>query len=1611
MAAAAVDVGYVAASYSIPEATVQSLLSAPTVELVQSLLTQIEAKAREYDDLKSQKLRSDVELESAIHNAEARTRTLKATADKAQKEAEELRQKLAQEGKRVHGTIGPEWCTNMPPSAEHARQQIETELKNAQTTASSKTSEVQSLESRIKTLESQNRDTVALHDAKSAAHDRLTEELSAQHQKFVNLRKKVSELEEKNQSLENAATNVKFRESNFQQEIELLRKNNEYFDTELRTRAADHTKFRKEKNAQIAELQRAIADANHTIDSLRRTEASQRQRIEELEQKVEQYIVQVQQLQEDATQSQESSRAELDNARRLAALHQESAHTVKKRLQEVQDQLTATSDDAAEEVGRLQAEVESERNKAAGYESRVTDLESLVETLESQLSELRTNSQIPGTPRRPMNGSFDTPGRAGSPAVFSPGGTGLKGSMSTTQLYTENTNLRAEIRKLTSQNEKQTVVLNDMLEQLEQLQPEHDDLRQENERLASEASEISALLEEAIAEKEAARKEMRKLQGDYQGFLRQKELDRQLIRDATFQTKLVLYQQLAQVEGLDSLSDEQKVFLRETADNEIPDRLLDEDDTPTSRLLSKHLVLFKNVNELVEKNQELLRTIRQVAETYEGSEAQAKANQHEKDGQELARLRDELAQYEDEIKSHKLRSQSFMKERDMYRRIVTSRGQLPPGIDASSMFGQSMGDRATATPPPANIAPSIEQTPHSKEVAGYEKLVKDLQAHVDLLKEESNTDRATLRQQAEKLSKENNQLQSENMRLNNRIQLAQERFDFQQHKLNSLQSEKGELQKRCDSLQDLSAKQDLRTQEIAEELVEAKSRIDSLGREIANLKASQAMWKTVEDRLNDDNKRLREEKDRHERLIKEMNELRHEQELAEGQSRRSLQSKAEDLEAELQNTQRKLEDEIKEHKQVLQRQEWEQTEKQRKIDDLLKATNEVRQELTSVKSARDQLQARVNELQTELHNAQERVQNLQVRPTPRLNGSNELDELSREEELAAQLTEAQRKYDQAQEELDGANTQIETYKNIAQAAEEQLQSYVEAQEQLQEEMTRVTTEKDRMISDLNDRVKEISNELATTNTQLSELRNTQEQENLRLSQQKELFEAEIVRLKEDSNEYKAAMENEKQLVATQAEIAKQAQQDYENELSKHGKTMENLRTVRDEYNKLRTEVVQYKTHSEAARASLVEGEEHWAATRERYESELIEARTRYNDLNEHNKKLLQQFDSLNGQIASLKSSRVSVAAGQADIASMDDNTSGLQEIVTYLRQEKDILEIQLNMKDQEVKSLDQRLSHTQAKLDQTFEKLNAERIQAQSRQGGTDLSTLQESIENINVYRESNTALRNEKDQLKAQLDEKKKEAEALYNQLQPLQARVLELEGELEINSGHLKVLEEDRDRWQKRHQDVLQRYDRIDPKELEDLKTQIEVLQKARDDAVSQREDALQEIETRIIAAKTDQKMNLTNQFKERLRQEREKLNEKYQASEKRCNDLETERDELKQKLTEQEQRLASLQAELESAQYARDEAVATANARAELAETEEGQLNEGHSGLSDEEKAALEARVTKAENEAIQEANRAAGYHVKLQELEERARGLEKQIVSSSTTQGLCALLTNF
>lgn len=96
--AAAVDINAISTFTSVPTTAISTLLEAPTVELVTSLLQGIAAKFQEHEQLKAQKFRLSVELETAVRTNESKTKVLKTSVDKALAESSRLRVDLQTSG-------------------------------------------------------------------------------------------------------------------------------------------------------------------------------------------------------------------------------------------------------------------------------------------------------------------------------------------------------------------------------------------------------------------------------------------------------------------------------------------------------------------------------------------------------------------------------------------------------------------------------------------------------------------------------------------------------------------------------------------------------------------------------------------------------------------------------------------------------------------------------------------------------------------------------------------------------------------------------------------------------------------------------------------------------------------------------------------------------------------------------------------------------------------------------------------------------------------------------------------------------------------------------------------------------------------------------------------------------------------------------------------------------------------------------------------------------------------------------------------------------------------------------------------------------------------------
>ncbi len=1500
--------------------------------------------------------------------------------------------------------------------AENSRSKGDAELQSLRSSLNNANAELETLRSRVATLETSNRNTVSLLDSKSAAYDRLADELSAQHQKISELRRELAALQQSQQAAQSALATAKLRESNLDQELQLTKRSNEWFEEELKRKSAEGTKLRKEKNAKIAELQRQNEESTSTVESLRRTETTLRNRLGELEEKIEESFTKIQRLQEDAARDQESFRKDLRNAQRLAELFESSAKTARERLEDVQSSLEQTKDETAEEIGRIRSEAETERAEREAAERRVAELEVVVERMEADAATLPHVPSLQSTPQRRLNGSLS----GNRDSMRSPGSPSVKGGLSFTQMYTEYTTTKSQLEAERRRNEKLSTTIDDMIQDLENKQPEIEELRKDHERLEAEMMQLTSMLDVAGKERDVARKEARKVAGNMQAMQHEANLLRQQLRDLSMQIQILITEAQARDEGLDALDPAERAQMLQLVQSGVSDEELD-GMTDTGRLISQRLTIFKNVKQLQEQNVQLLRVTRELGDKMEGEEAMKKQGEQMKDLAELKDLRTRIEQYKDEMKSMAARSESYLKERDMFRRMLQHRGQLLANADVDSVFGQSINSVASGSPDGMRNA---DQSQNARDAADMRKLVKEMQSHFDAYREEAATDHRALKEQAERLSRDKGEMQMELSKATNQVSLARERFEMLQANYNLLKSENVELQKRANSLAETSAKQDLRTQQVAEDLVESRGMVDSMLKEIANLKAEKDLWKRIETRMTEDNERLRNEINRLNELMSNRENLQNERELSESETRRKMQAQLERYETELQSTKQKLGEEMEESKKATLRRELETQQHQKIIDDLRAGIAAVKENLVAAQTTRDHLESRVDQLTAELKAAEDRAraappQRVQdqggeaavQQGTSQAQGNNETSQ-SQDPDALQEAEEIKRELELVKSELEDTKSQVEQYKAISQSSEEELHSLNETYEQYRDEMDSVIAEKDAKIEQLTHRLDEIGTELANTTSEFSTIRNEQIDVARKAQEDKANVEMELAWLKEENDRLDATAKSHQEDLKAQAEIAQQAQQNYENELLKHAEAAKSLQELRKDYNQLRTDIVQLRTEAEAAKATLSQSESTWEETRQRYEGELREMMTRRDEISKQNNILHKQLEAVGGEIAALRQQRSDSMIGEGDDSSGPDangdrSVSELREVINFLRRDKEIVDVQYELSVQESKRLKQQLDYAQTQLDECRLKLDQER-RAQSDSGRTTIThnELLEKITELNLYRESTVTLRNEARQAQAQLAEKAKQLEQLIEEMQPLRTTIQELQISKEAQEGELKLLQEDRDRWQQRTQNILQKYDTVDPAELEALKGQVSSMEAELAQLQIEKQEweplkqQLESVPDQIKKAKDEaansfkeQKEKLVTQFKERSRNLVAARNEK--AAEAQA--LAQEKEELERQLVISKQ-------ETEAARGAADEANTRAASLATQLEhaqaAAEQRPAEDHTtaapSLSNEERQHLEERAAAAERHAQEQENRVRELEAELSSCRSRIAELEQQVV---------------
>ncbi|KAJ3275866.1 hypothetical protein HDV01_006732 [Terramyces sp. JEL0728] len=1346
-------------------------------------------------------------------------------------------------------------------------------------------------------------------NAKQQECFQLSEEL--EYKKKQLQEKKIESRKDKELLAQTQANELELKSllANANQQAQQSKKIVDWLNQELASKGDQLQQYRKEKTEQVASLQAGLDTANQENSSLQIRNQSLLERNNELQEKLETKLNQIRELENNQITIESQFKIEMNSQKKLADLYQSKCQELASQNQELEDvlrkveeqlnKLNNESESRLMEKNEIIEEMQLEKNK---LHLDIEKLESELQTINNELSAKSTAEQV---------GQFSQTAAVASRMQ--------KTGKSFTQIYAEYTSLQQELIKEKSEVSRLNECLNHIVSEFEQRAPLIDKTNKDFHKAKQQNEQLAKSLSEVAHQNEGYKGELKRLRAELEAKETEHQLYEKNLMDCGRQIQALLREQ-ASLKGQ----------FQDNSPIAIP-----LEETEADSIISNHLVIFKNIQELQTQNQKLLRSIRSLSAKLDQQESVTLREAEESKIQALNESAVVIEKLQEELKRQQLNSESYSRERDQWRRIAETRRGSP--------------NRSANQSP----EPGTEQPLSVTNSADYESYYRELQREFDVYRKECGTDTRLLKTQMEQTQNEKMELSIQVAKLNNQISYLNDRHEMLLGNLNSKEKEFVQLKERFSALNTMSTRQDLKIEELSNTLSTTRQSLDTVAFENQNLKLEKQVWKQSESRMSKDVQDLIKERNLTNDRNREIQSLLEEKDHAHLQNVKKFESQIEQLGRELQLSRKQLNDLLDDQRSLTSKRDAEMREYQLKTEKLTSSYERTKGELSVVQTKEASAATRVTELTIRLEQAESKARIYEEKILNTNELGPEATEVDQIRSLESELAKARIEVEKLKAELVLVTEQAETFKQISQASEERLDEmnstfdvYKAEMEQNICDMTSTTKHLEQERDDLIEKLKKLGETLTSTQEAM-DLEQTERKNTLAL------YEKQIASLKEREKMAIINVNDMKADVERQVKFAKDAQENYEREIVAHSGTIQSLSQMKQNILILSQEKEEAAAQSNVAKDNLAHLTNTFNSTREKMQKDIEELESRVSDLNNQNNLLHAQFEQLT-------SSRTAQLVEGEEV---QGNLAELNEVVKYLRREKEIVDTKLQIARQDAERSRLQIEHLQRSLDESNLVLADERKRGQENMGSERKHLeLMEKIEQSNLLRESNITLR-------AQLEASGKK-----------------LEGEVEVRKAEITTLNEDNARWKGRAQQILEKYERIDPMEHEELKSLVTTLTFKNKEITQELVNLRDQLETKID--ESEQKVAKLTAEITALAAERDRI---VGENQKLANDTQ-------EKVGKEE--LVGIQGKLDAALARNKDVVSQANEKLKAKAAQVKELKQNITALQNE-KDALESRLV---TELLEQKNTLS--QQKDQELEKinkewetKAEDLRKQLKSAA------------
>ncbi|KAG2344469.1 hypothetical protein BDR05DRAFT_975520 [Suillus weaverae] len=878
-------------------------------------------------------------------------------------------------------------------------------------------------------------------------------------------------------------------------------------------------------------------------------------------------------------------------------------------------------------------------------------------------------------------------------------------------------------------------------------------------------------------------------------------------------------------------------------------------------VITNNLVLFRSIGGLQEQNQKLLKIVRELGSKMEAEEREYREALDQEQSEAVREaheaIQDLAAQLERQKKSSDMTIQAYMKERDALKAMLAraERSGLRAGVN-----GDING-----------VADSIKNSLAAE--------LEDVQAQFEAYKTEMGTDSVKLREELQQAYRDLGQVNVTLAKANAKIEYLTDRHRMSQDEAALHTRDLDNLTKRNQQLYDQYIRIDIECNRAQQELSEANSRVEQLRNDNANLRAEKKIWESVQVRLVQENKTLSVERSHLADLMANVQRMHGDLERSGENDRRRLENQIQAMDDQTKDMKTQLSQERDAVRHVTLQKDIDLKDLQTRLDKTTEQLSQAWESLVGAETSKVDLQERVNQLTCQLQGNEEKLAVYERRPSV-VNGAAPATEqdLPREQQLEQEVAELWSALKVAQVDLTAARSHMQQFQEISQANEAALTALNATHDQYKTEAEAQISKNELEYKALQDKLRSVEVDVQQSANKFSELQRTFESERLVWTNDKKTLEDTIVDLSTSEKTSETDRTTRESEVRQQEERALAAEDRYSREVIVHAESIKTIETLKQQLSIAQATSRENLSEAANAQAKLAASEGSWKQQKEALDKEISDLNARSKDLSAQNALLHQHLETVSTQATRIRqaadSSTTEGTSGDADVGGdVDTKVSELRSVVAYLRKEKEIVDLQLELSKQENVRLKAQIEHLTQSLQETRATLAEERERAmEAATSDAQHAEMLERINQFNILRESNATLRADCETYAKRSRELDAKLQVLSTELEPVKEQARVAQAELQARDAQITRLEGESRRWQERNAQLLSKYDRTDPAEIQTLKDEIETLKTQKAGAeklAAEREERANTIQARSQALTSHKDINSKNvdKFKSNL------------------------------------------------------------------------------------------------------------------------------------------------